>query len=324
MNNTMITVDEMKKHISDYLLIRRNVGFKCKSEEKILKSYIYHYGRTENVLSQDNITEWCKRRPTDAADTWQHRCAYIRQFLVYLRNMGLIVYVPAQVKTHEKSSFTPYVYSSEEMNTIYKVCDDLRAVSCNTHNGLFAMPILARMLAGTGMRIGEALSLMVNDVILDEGYVILHGCKNGTDRIVPLSDTMLEVCKLYYVYRSRLPRLSDHFFVQADGYPLSYKSAAGWRQKIIQQAGIIHRGDLYGPRIHDLRHRFCIESARQQANNGSNFYTILPVLAAYAGHSDIASTGRYLRLRAEMYPEIISKTEDVCEYIFRTMKFHEY
>lgn len=81
---------------------------------------------------------------------------------------------------------------------------------------------------------------------------------------------------------------------------------------------------MYGPRIHDLRHLFCIESARLQANNGSNFYTILPVLATYVGHNNIASTGRYLRLTAEMYPEIMSKTEDVCEYIFPTMKSHEY
>lgn len=324
MNNTAITVDQMKKHISDYMLIRRNMGFKCNGEEKNLKSYMSYYGKAEDILSHDNITEWCKRRPTDAADTWQRRCTHIRQFLVYLKNMGLIVYVPPQVKTHEKSSFTPYIYSSEEMNVIYEVCDNLRTDSCNTHNGLFAIPILVRMLAGTGMRISEALSLKTNDVVLEDGYVILHGCKNSKDRIVPLSDTMLEVCKLYNVYRSRLPQLSDHFFVQADGYPLSYKSAAGWWQKILQGAGILHRGDLYGPRIHDLRHLFCIESARQQAKNGSNFYTILPVLAAYVGHSNITSTDRYLRLTAEMYPEIMSKTEDVCTYIFPTMKSHEH
>jgi len=324
MNNTIITVDDMKKLISDYLLIRRNMGFKCNSEEKNLKSYMNHYAKAENILSQDNITEWCKRRPTDAADTWQRRCAFLRQFLVYLRNMGLIVYLPAQVKNHEKSFFTPYIYSSEEMNSIYRVCDNLRTVSCNTHNGLFAMPILVRMLAGTGMRISEALSLMVTDVVLENGYVILRGCKNGKDRIVPLSDTLLEACKLYNVYRNRLPWLSDHFFVQADGDPLSYKSVAGWWQKILQKAGIQHRGDLYGPRIHDLRHLFCIESARLQANNGSNFYTILPVLAAYVGHSNIASTNCYLRLTAEMYPEIMSKTEYVCGYIFPTMKSHEY
>ena len=324
MNDTKIALDEMKKHSSDYLLIRRNIGFKCNNEEKNLKSYMSHYGKTEDVLSQDNIAEWCKRRPTDAADTWQHRVAYIRQFLVYLRNMGLIVYVPALVKNHEKSFFTPYIYSSEEMNSIYKVCDNLRAGGCNTHNGLFAMPILVRMLAGTGMRISEALSLMVNDVVLDDGYVILHGCKNGKDRIVPLSDTLLEACKLYNIYRCRLPRLLDHFLVQADGSPLSYRSVVGWWQKILQKAGIQHRGDLYGPRIHDLRHLFCIESACLQAKNGANFYTILPVLSTYVGHSDIASTDRYLRLTAEMYPEIMSKTEDVCEYILPTMKSHEY
>lgn len=323
MNNQTITVDEMKNHISDYMFMRRNMGFKCNSEEKNLKSYMNHYAKAENVLSQDNITEWCKRRPTDAADTWQRRCAFLRQFLVYLRNMGLIVYLPAQVKNHETSFFTPYIYSSEEMNSIYRNCDNLRAISCNTHNGLFAMPILVRMLAGTGMRISEALSLLVNEVILDDGYVILHGCKNGKDRIVPLSDTLLEACKLYNVYRNRLPRLSDHFFVQADGDPLSYKSVTGWWQKILKKAGILHRGDLYGPRIHDLRHLFCIESARMQAKNGSNFYTILPVLAAYVGHCNITSTDRYLRLTAEMYPEIMSKTEYVCGYIFPTMKYHE-
>ncbi|MGX5689278.1 tyrosine-type recombinase/integrase [Arcticibacter tournemirensis] len=324
MNDTIITIDEVEKHISGYLLMRRNMGFKCNTEEKNLKSYIGCYRKAKEVLSEHNITEWCKRRPTDAADTWQRRCTYIRQFLVYLTNMGLAVRVPPVVRTREKSSFTPYIYSSEEIIAIYAVCDNLKAVSTSTHNGLFAMPVLVRMLAGTGMRISEALSLMVHRVVLDQGYVILHACKNGKDRIVPLSETLLEVCKLYQLYRSRLPQVSDYFFVQADGCPLSYKSAAGWWRKILHGAGILHRGDLYGPRIHDLRHLFCIESALQQAKNGANFYTILPVLAAYAGHTNIASTGRYLRLTSEMYPEIMSKTEDVCEYIFPRMKSHEY
>jgi site-specific recombinase XerD len=40
------------------------------------------------------------------------------------------------------------------------------------------------MLYGTGIRVGEAVSLKVKDVNLDEQYLIIRDSKNGKERMV--------------------------------------------------------------------------------------------------------------------------------------------
>ena len=62
-------------------------------------------------------------------------------------------------------------------------------------SSFFIMPSLLRMLYGTGIRIGEALSLLNEDINLEEEYFILRDTKNGKDRIVPFSTSLAEVLK---------------------------------------------------------------------------------------------------------------------------------
>jgi hypothetical protein len=43
--------------------------------------------------------------------------------------------------------------------------------------------------------------------------------------------------------------------------------------------------------------------------------SLLPYLSVYLGHEDIRGTQHYLRLTADLYPDLISKIEDNCSYI---------
>jgi hypothetical protein len=45
--------------------------------------------------------------------------------------------------------------------------------------------------------------------------------------------------------------------------------------------------------------------------SGKNLMNLLPYLSAYMGHSDFRGTEYYLRLTADLYPEIIKRTEAV-------------
>lgn len=59
------------------------------------------------------------------------------------------------------------------------------------------MPALLRMLYGTGVRISEAMSIVNEDVHLDDGYIHLRKTKNGTDRIVPINESLRYVLSEY-------------------------------------------------------------------------------------------------------------------------------
>jgi integrase/recombinase XerD len=44
-------------------------------------------------------------------------------------------------------------------------------------------------------------------------------------------------------------------------------------------------------------------------------------LSTYIGHQSLAATDRYVRMTSEMYPELLSKTDSICSYIFPELKY---
>ena len=49
-----------------------------------------------------------------------------------------------------------------------------------------------------------------------------------------------------------------------------------------------------------------------------DIYTMLPILSKFLGHETVRSTERYLRLTAEVYPDIVQKTSELCGYVIPT------
>ena len=70
--------------------------------------------------------------------------------------------------------------------------------------------------------------------------------------------------------------------------------------------------DAKGPRIHDFRHGLAVENLRRWAKEGADMSNKLPYLSAYMGHTDFRATQYYLRLTAEIYPEMIEMMEKAC------------
>ena len=84
-------------------------------------------------------------------------------------------------------------------------------------------------------------------------------------------------------------------------------------ENILWKAGIPHTG--HGPRIHDLRHTFCVHRFKKWVLAGNDLKNLMPYLSAYLGHADFRGTEYYLRLTADLYPEIISKLDYAHGYI---------
>jgi integrase/recombinase XerD len=70
-----------------------------------------------------------------------------------------------------------------------------------------------------------------------------------------------------------------------------------------------------GPRVHDLRHTFAVSCLKKWVLSGTELMNVLPYLAAYMGHTDFRATQYYLRLTADLYPDLISRTEAEFGYV---------
>lgn len=138
------------------------------------------------------------------------------------------------------------------------------------------------LLLRTGMRIGEALGLRVNDLDIRERKVhLFEGEKNSMGRVVYLSDDALFAIKLWL--RRRDKNKEFVFYGQSNGH-LCYSTGRGLFVKYLKKAGL----DQKGYTVHCLRHTF----ASELLNAGMR----LECLQQLLGHQDIEVTRRYARL----------------------------
>jgi integrase len=108
-----------------------------------------------------------------------YRLSTVRQFAVYLAGSGLPVGVPGTRQGPSGSRrATPYLFSNADVQAVMRAAEELftplRAATMKT---------LVGVLAVTGMRIGEALRLTIEDLDLDQGIVLIANAKFGRQRL---------------------------------------------------------------------------------------------------------------------------------------------
>jgi integrase/recombinase XerD len=138
------------------------------------------------------------------------------------------------------------------------------------------------LLLRTGIRIGEALGLRLNDLDIKGRKVhLFEGEKNSMGRVVYLSDDALFAIKLWL--RRRDKNKEFVFYGQGNGH-LCYSTGRGLFVKYLKKAGLVQKGYT----VHCLRHTF----ASELLNAGMR----LECLQQLLGHQDIEVTRRYARL----------------------------
>ncbi|MEI6680195.1 MAG: tyrosine-type recombinase/integrase [Mariniphaga sp.] len=307
-------------YIRQFINIKRSLGFKYVTEE-----YIYKYfdrlsierGETEVGISKELADKWCERRNNESDSYRIHRCICISQLSSYLCKLGIRSYIPSI--PCKKSTFTPYIFSKDQIEVIFSASDKLRDQRKAIKSIIFVMPALLRLLYGTGLRIGEAVALRNKDVNLIDNFLIIRDSKNGQQRMIPISESLSAVCRDYVHHRDSLPLLKsedDFFFVSLNGSACSTDVVYRRFQDILQIVGIPFVGNHHGPRLHDLRHTFAVTSLAEMAESGVDLYSTLPILSTYLGHKSFSSTNSYVRLTAAMYPGLLNDINRVCLNVF--------
>jgi integrase len=269
----------------------------------------------EIAITKELADEFCKKGPNESDKTRHTRIQILSQFARFLCDLGFRSYVPKLPQF--KSTYTPYIFSRDQMQAIFKAIDEL-APSRNRNSVVYSIPVLIRLLYGTGIRISEALNLTCNDINLHDKYMLLRNSKNGKDRMVPLSESLVSACEEYLMYRNQFPsiRKENKFFIKPDGSTMNRGPVYCWFRKILYVANISHGGRGHGPRLHDLRHTFSVHSLISMSESELDLYYSLPLLSTYLGHQSLEATDKYVRLTAEMYPDLIKKTSNICSSVF--------
>jgi len=314
-------------HIKQFIEMKRVLGFKYQTGAIILNQI--DTLASERMEISSGITKefagvWGEKKPNES-DSYQYtRISFLVQFSSYLCDLGIQSYIP-KLPPFPQSTFIPYIYSQKEIEALFKASDELKLSNVQMDSCIFCMPALIRLLYCTGLRIGEALAMKMEDVNLDESYLRVRDSKNGKQRIIPISDSLTSVCREYVKYRNQLPlgkRISGYFFIKLDGSKCG-TSVRVWFRKCLNKAAIPYIGRWQGPRIHDLRHTFAVTSLSNMAEAGIDLYASLPILSSYLGHQSLKATDHYVRLTANMFPELIKDVDMVCLDVFPKFRNYE-
>ena len=157
------------------------------------------------------------------------------------------------------------------------------------------------LLAVSGMRIGEAIALEREDVDLDAGLITIRKAKHDRARLVPLHPTATEALRRYASERDRLcptTALARVLSLQRRHRPCSRVACA--RRSGRSRPGSASAPRTVHPRIHDLRHRFAVQTLIDWQRSGVNIDEHIATLSTYLGHVSPADTYWYLSASPEL------------------------
>src|SRR6185369_14093141 len=101
----------------------------------------------------------------------------------------------------------------------------------------------------------------------------------------PIHPSTRKVLSDYASRRDRfLGRQPTTFFVSGRGTRLDGAEIRRTFYALSRQIGLRGPSDSHGPRLHDFRHRFAVETLIQWYRSGQEVEKRLPVLATYLGH----------------------------------------
>jgi integrase/recombinase XerD len=143
------------------------------------------------------------------------------------------------------------------------------------------------VLAVTGVRISEALNLHAKEVDWSEGLLTIHGTKFGKSRLVPLHPSTKKVLSAYAKRRDRFfaGKPVSHLFVSSRGNRRTFYTLS-------RQTGLREASASRGPRLHDFRHRFAVQTLVRWYHGGEEVERRLPILSTYLGHAHVTDTNK--------------------------------
>lgn len=285
--------------VSDYLTIRRAMGYKLEKPARMLGQFAdFLAEQGAGTVTTDLALAWARLPADQHPHLWATRLSTVRCFAGYLQTIDPATEVPpADLLPLRQRRATPYLYREEEIAALLAAAGTLRpplrAVSCQT---------LIALLAVSGLRIGEAVGLDRGDVDLASGLLVVRHAKFGKSREVPLHPSAVSALTGYLRTRERLCPAPDTpaLFLNKQAARMRVANAQSAFRELVSLAGLGRRSASCRPRLHDLRHTFAVAAMLDAYQSGADVHARIALLATYLGHADPRDTYWYLSAAPEL------------------------
>jgi integrase len=291
----------LASHLEDYLRLRRQLGFKLHKTGTLLRKFVQFAEQEKAAFITTKLAvRWATQPANIKLKQGTNRLGMVRLFAQYLSAIDPRNEIPAQgLIPHPYRRRAPYLYQPGDVLRLIEAArqiDPLDELKGTTYATLFGL------LAVTGMRLGEAIGLDRQDVDLGNGMITVRRAKGNKSRLVPLHISTQQVLHQYVNLRDRacLEPLDNSFFVSERGKRLHQGSVNRWFLLVACRIGLRQPGDRRGPRLHDLRHYFAIQTLLRWYRSDVDVEVHLPELTTYLGHVHVRYTYWYLSAVPEL------------------------
>lgn len=298
-------------YIENHVKLKQAVGYKYKAEaEHLLRFSIFTDQKYSNAkkLTKEIVLDWCSKKSYETQANQCSRASILRQFAIYMDNVGISAYILPKGYYPVEKQYVPHIYTVNELQRFFHETDHCHYVSECPQRHLI-MPVLFRMIYSCGLRSSEARLLKLEDVDLEAGVLTIQHSKNDNSRLVPMSDELTGRCRDYFKSVHVMPKRSDFFFPGFDDKPMTIVNLYHNFRRFLWRARISHGGRGKGPRVQDFRHAFACHCLKKWVLEGKDLSVYLPILKTYMGHYSFNETAYYLRMTADVFPDISIKLE---------------
>jgi|APIni6443716594_1056825.scaffolds.fasta_scaffold05377_2 integrase len=280
----------MTSRVQAYLMRRRVLGYKLHREGRQLLSFARYAEESghRGPLTAGLALRWATL-PRDADPAYRaRRLDIVRTFARHQKVLEPATPIPPRhVLGPAFRRKTPHLFTPQQLQQLReragRLSGFLRPLTWQT---------LVALLACTGLRISEALTLVVQDVDLEQGVLTIRQSKGQHSRLVPLHRSALPPLRRYAKRRQREFPQARFFFVLDRGQALKYATVLRTFSELARD--MVPNSSRPHVRLHDLRHTFaCGVLLRwQQSRRGASGR--VAILARYLGHSHLRDTYWYL------------------------------
>lgn len=303
---------KLSKLIRQYIDIKQSMGSRFNSESVILRAFCKTMGDINiREVEKEKVFEYISGTGP-VTRFWHRKHESLRGFYHFAIGRGYVACSPLpQTLPRPEKVFTPYIYSTDELRRLLEAAESFGAPNAKLQSTTLHTIIL--LLYGTGLRIGEVISLNIQDVDLHDRLLVIRESKFYKTRLVPISEQLANVLKNYLDGRNRSYVLDKTrpFFTCKHGERIVLMTVEKSFMKIRQKAEVLrYDGARYQPRLHDLRHTFAVHRLVAWYKQGANVQRLLPMLATYLGHVHITGTQKYLTMTSELLQEANARFEN--------------
>jgi integrase len=293
--------------VSDYLATRRAMGYKLEYQGQMLEQfadYLDSVGAKHLTIAY--ALSWAKQSADAAPVWWSVRLNTVRSFARFLTALDPATEVPpAGLLPKVSHRAVPYIYSDEDIARLRDAAGRLHPEHrADTYQTLIALIVV------TGMRVGEAVRLDLDDVDLDQGLLTIRNTKFGKSRQLPLHPSTTDALAGYARRRDeRRPRKKAlSFFTSATGTRLLRDNVSTVFPRLVREAGI-QSPSRRSPRLHDVRHTFAVKTLVSWYRDGLDVEPRLPLLSTWLGHTTPRDTYYYLSAVPELLELIADRLD---------------